>query len=606
VPPGVTLSGKGAKSQTQGRNLRSTGTKAGRLDVSTLQAKAELIKKLKARTRDLEKRLRESLQQQTATSEVMGVISSSPGELEPVFDAVLENATRLCEAAYGNLYLRDGDAFRLAALHGDLPTEQYHKGALFRPAAGVPLARAAETRQPVHVADYRKERGYLDRDPLAVTVVEVAGIRTLLGVPMLSEGHVVGAIGVYRKEVRPFTDKQTELISNFASQAVIAIENARLLNELRQRTDDLSKALEQQTATSEVLQVISASSGDLGPVFNVMLESATRICAAKFGALYIYEGGKFRPAALASPSPKFEAYVKERGAFVPRPDQPMGRVLETKAVVCSFVDTKHGLPNAAFELGDARTHISVPMLKENDLVGAINIFRQEARAFTDKEIGLVQNFAAQAVIAIENTRLLNELRESLQQQTATSELLRVIASSPTDLQRVLDKVAKTAACVCGANDTVIRRVDGDALRLTAHYGTILSQETGGATPLDRSTAMGRAVVDRRTVHVHDMAAEREHEFWKGKDLANRFGYRTVLATPLLREGVATGAILIRRSEVKPFSESHIKLLEAFADQAAIAIENTRLFEAEQQRTRELTECNVHPPDVVSLVLHALC
>jgi two-component system, NtrC family, sensor kinase len=165
----------------------------------------------------------------------------------------------------------------------------------------------------------------------------------------------------------------------------------------------------------------------------------------------------------------------------------------------------------------------------------------------------------------------------------------VIASSPTDLQRVLDKVAETAARVCGANDTVIRRVDGDALRLTAHYGTTLSQETGDATPLDRSTAMGRAVVDRRTVHIRDMAAEREHEFRTGKDLANRFGYRTVLATPLVREGVATGAILIRRSEVKPFSESHIKLLEAFADQAAIAIENVRLFEAEQQRTRELTE-----------------
>ncbi len=304
--------------------------------------------------------------------------------------------------------------------------------------------------------------------------------------------------------------------------------------------------------------------------------------------------------------------MSRQSAFAPEPGRLFGRLTETKSVIHVVDRGTEPEPSPSFRYGGARSSVAVPMLKDNELVGALFIYRTEVRPFTDTQVELVQHFAAQAVIAIENTRLLNELSqrtndltESLEQQTATSELLRVIASSPTDLQRVLDKVAETAARVCGANDTVIRRVDGDVLQLTAHYGTILSQEIGGTTPLDRNTAMGRAVIDRRTVHIHDMAAEPEHEFRTGKDLANRLGFRTVLATPLLREGVATGAILIRRSEVRPFSDRYIKLLEAFADQAGIAIENTRLLNEIQQKSQQLTEASQHKSQFLANMSHEL-
>ena len=356
---------------------------------------------------------------------MLRVISGSPGELQPVFEALLENATRICGANFGNLFLYDKEAFRAVAMHNAPPAyaEARMRGPN-RPGPDTALGRLVRTKQVVQISDLKAEPGYVERDPFFVGGVELGGIRTLLAVPMLKENELVGVIAIYRQEVRPFAEKQIELVTNFAAQAVIAIENTRLLNELRQRTDDLSEALEQQTATSQVLQVISSSPGALQPVFEAMLEHATRICEAAFGSMLLREGTMFRRVALHNAPQEYAQFSQEKPLF--GPSQTLARLLAAKqaAQVADMAVAEPASPIA--RLGGARTLLNVPMIKENEVIGVIGIYRQEVRPFTEKQIELVQNFANQAVIAIENTRLLNELRESLEQQTATSEVLQVI------------------------------------------------------------------------------------------------------------------------------------------------------------------------------------
>ena len=358
--------------------------------------------------------LAEALEQQTATSEVLKVISSSPGELNLVFNIMLAQATELCEASYGTLWLRDGDGYRAAAIHGDLPmlfVEQWRSGTLYRPDPEVTLARSVRARKPIQEADVRTTPQYLRGDPLPVTAVDIAGIRTLMVVPMLKDNEPIGGIAIYRKEVRPFGEKQIELVTNFAAQAVIAIENTRLLNELRE-------SLQKQTATSEVLQVISSSPGELEPAFHVMLENATRLCEAKFGTMVLREGDAFRSVAMHNAPPAFIEERQRNPLLRPNSTSGIGRVIATRQVLHiadvredqGYLDGAPGLVALADTAG-AKSLVVVPLLKDDGVVGTIAIFRQEVRPFTDKQIELVQNFAAQAVIAIENTRLLNELRE---------------------------------------------------------------------------------------------------------------------------------------------------------------------------------------------------
>ncbi len=547
-----------------------------------------------SRVGDLEKRLAEALrdkaealEQQAATAEILRVISNSPGDLQRVFDAVVRSAVQLCGGVFGIAVRFDGELIHFVTHHPVSPQASIAYGQWFprRAADDHLVGRAIIERRVMNVPDVIAEFRF-------VPAQQEYGFRSVLFVPMLRDGVSIGAIGVSRTVIGAFPEQQVQLLKTFADQAVIAIENVRLFKELEARNRDLTESLEQQTATSEILRVISSSPTDTQPVLDAVAQSATRLCDAYDAWIGLKDGEHCRSGAHHGPIPL------PSGAG-PRPIS-RGWVAG-RAVVDRQPVHVHDLAasGAEFPLGQTdavqvgyRTTLAVPLLREGEAVGVILIRRREVRPFMDSQIALLQTFANQAVIAIENVRLFNETKEALERQTASSEILRVISTSPADVQPVFDAVVRNAARLCDASDVRLMQVAGDVLRHASAIGPLWRQVPVDLDiPITRGFVGGRAVVDRQLVHVRDLLAEPEEEFPVGREFAHRFGHRTIVAVPLMRDAIAVGVITVGRGEVRPFTESQVELLRTFADQAVIAIENARLFKELQEKNRALTQAH---------------
>src|SRR6516162_8532442 len=540
---------------------------------------------------------REALEQQTATAEVLQAINSSPGDLTPVFDAILEKAHTLCDTAHGSLQLWDGEKFRGVATRGfsEAMINAVRRG--YSPGPNFPSRRIVEGERVVHCVDVAE----ID-DPIAREGVELSGSRTMLYAALRKDDVLLGQIVSARQEVRPFSEKQITLVENFAAQAVIAIENARLINETRE-------ALEQQTATAEVLQVINSSPGDLAPVFEAMLTRAHSLCGADKGALLTYDGERFWPVAFHGYSTQLTDARLE--GIDPNVAPSFGRIVRGERLdhIHDMVEFAAQLSDDAFrrrvsalvETEGIRTQLIVALRKDDLLLGAIIANRRVMQPFSEKEIALLQNFAAQAVIAMENARLITETREALEQQTATAEVLQVINSSPGDLAPVFDAMLDKAHSLCGAETGRLFIYDGECFRAVAAHGVfaqLFSELRPGGFRPGPGNPFARVLEGAPLVHiavVREVAAQHPDDV--GTRTAVEIGVRSFLLVPLRKDNVLLGAITANRREVRPFSDKEIALLQNFAAQAVIAMENARLL----TETREALEQQTATAEVLQVI-----
>ncbi|HZQ14245.1 MAG TPA: GAF domain-containing protein, partial [Pseudolabrys sp.] len=517
--------------------------------------------------------LAESLAQQTATSEVLKIISTTPGEVTGVFDAILLNALRLCEASFGLIHLCEGKNFRPVAIHNIPPALAAWQGKAFEPAPEDPLGRVFATKQKIHIADVRAEQAYQMRSAPFVALVEGGGARTLLLVPLIKDGGLIGTIGIYRQEVREFSAKHIALVESFAAQAVIAIENARLLSELRE-------TLERQTATSEVLKVIAGSPADAQPVFDAIAQSAARLFGGQSATVTRVVGDEIHLAALTAGSA--EGIEAVRSSF-PSPLASQGihsRVAHSGQPAFRYdIESEPDVSQAIKDLARARGYRSilvVPMLRDGAAIGTIGVTLREATHFTADQIDLLTTFADQAVIAIENARLLSELREALEQQTATSEVLEVISSSPGDLAPVFEAMLANAVRICDAKFGTLFLHDNETFNAVAAFGAPpalaeFHSQRGWFKPA-AGTGLDGVLRTRDVARIADEAAEETPSI-----SARLGGARSLIVVPMLKENALAGAITVYRQEVRPFTEKQIALVASFASQAVIAIENARLL-----------------------------
>jgi len=553
-----------------------------------------LFEEVQARTKELQ----ESLDRQTATSEVLGVISRSSNEVQPVFDAIVATAHRLCKAERAAIWRLEGETFRAVA-HCGLPEERVESVfSARRPVSrGNMLGRATLARRAVQVEDVATDPELV---AAAHAFMRAGNIHTVLAVPLLLKGHPIGVITLSRTRVAPFDDKQIALVESFADQAVIAIENSRLFETEQTSKRELTEALEQQTATADVLKVISRSTFDIQTVLDTLVQSAVRLCDAESAHIFRRNNAVYELAACCGYSREYEEFMRGH-LLAPGRDSLIGRVaLEGRLVHIPDVlaDPEYLQPEAQ-KLGRWRTMLGVPLLRDGTPIGAMSVTRSSVRPFTDQQVELLTTFADQAVIAIENTRLFEaqqagkrELQESLEYQTATSEVLKVISRSAFELQLVIDTLVESAARLCDGDAWLFRR-HGDAYYWAAshgftpeHHERIKAYFKERTFVPNRGMTSMRAALEGRVVHIVDVLADPEFTFSEAQEIG---AFRTTLGVPLLRDGQTIGVLTLTRSEVRPFTDNQIELITTFADQAVIAIENARLFEEVQARTRELAK-----------------